>query len=262
MRGCVLRGGEQVHLRPQAYGVLKYLVEKRGHLISKDELIDEVWQGRAVTDGALSKCIEEVREALGDDAKRYIQNVPRRGYIFDSGAGEREADEALQARSGRVDVVRVVVEEEEETGDAVIPAQTASTPAVVGVRPSVGRVIVRRNTFLRAAFGLLILGLMVGVAYYIFRRGSADTTTAAGVKSLAVLPFRPLLPEGRDEVLELGMADTLITRLSGLGEVAVRPVSSVRRYTGLEQDAVRAGRELGLRRSSTGASSAPASRYG
>lgn len=244
-RGCLLRGGEPVHLRPQAYGVLKCLVEQRGRLISKDELIEEVWQARAVTDGSLSKCIEEVREALGDDAKRYIQNVPRRGYIFDPGARERETGEALQTHSEQVDVVRVVVEEEEETGDTGVPARTAS-PAVVAARPGFGRVTARKKIFLRSAAGLLILGLAAGAAYYIFRRSSGTPTTAAGVRSLAVLPFRPLLTEGRDEVLEMGMADTLITRLGGVGVVAVRPVSSVRGYTGLDQDAVQAGKELGV----------------
>ncbi len=62
-RGCLLRDGEEVHLRPQSYEVLKYLAENQGHLISKDKLIEDVWQGRAVTDGSLGKCIEEVREA-------------------------------------------------------------------------------------------------------------------------------------------------------------------------------------------------------
>ena len=243
-RGCVLRGGEAVHLRPQAYGVLKCLVENRGRLVSKDDLIEEVWQGRAVTDGSLSKCIEEVRGALGDGAKRYIQNVPRRGYIFDPGAGEREAGEAASVRSEQLDVLRMVVEEEEETDGAGGTAPAAPPPTVAA--ESSGRVTARNKVFLRAAAGLLILSLAAGIAYYVFRPKSGNPANAAGVRSLAVLPFRPLLPGGRDEVLEMGMADTLIARLGGVGEVAVRPVSSVRRYTGLDQDAAQAGRELGV----------------
>lgn len=61
------------------------------------------------------------------------------------------------------------------------------------------------------------------------------------IKTLAVLPFKPLLPESRDAVLELGIADTLIARLGHIKEVMVRPLSSVRRYGGLEQDPVAAG---------------------
>ena len=59
-----------------------------------------------------------------------------------------------------------------------------------------------------------------------------------------MLPFKPLLAATRDEALELGMTDTLIARLSSIEEVTVRPLSSVRRYGGLEQDALAAGREL------------------
>ena len=61
--GCVTRSGEAIHLRPRTYEVLAYLVENRGHLISKDKLIEDVWQSRGVTDGS-GKCIEELRGAL------------------------------------------------------------------------------------------------------------------------------------------------------------------------------------------------------
>ena len=58
-----------------------------------------------------------------------------------------------------------------------------------------------------------------------------------------MLPFKPLVAEGRDESLELGMADTLITGLSGIKEIVVRPVSRVRKYASLDQDPLAAGRE-------------------
>src|SRR5215468_423845 len=84
-RGCLTRSGHPMHLRPQSYDVLKYLAENNGRLISKDKLIEHVWQGRAVTDGSLGKCIEEVRDALGPDARQYLRTVRGRGYIFDNG---------------------------------------------------------------------------------------------------------------------------------------------------------------------------------
>ena len=66
------------------------------------------------------------------------------------------------------------------------------------------------------------------------------------VRSIAVLPFRPISPEQRDESLELGMADTLISRLSNVRRLTVRPLSAVRRYTALDDDAIEAGREQGV----------------
>ena len=69
----------------------------------------------------------------------------------------------------------------------------------------------------------------------------------AGRATLAVLPFKPVVATDRDEALEFGMADTLILRLSGIAGMAVSPLSSVRRYSALDSDALAAGRELGVR---------------
>jgi TolB-like protein/Flp pilus assembly protein TadD len=66
------------------------------------------------------------------------------------------------------------------------------------------------------------------------------------MRSIAVLPFKPIVAGNRDEALELGMSDTLISGLSRIRQTTVRPISAVRRYTDLEQDALAAGRELGV----------------
>ena len=66
------------------------------------------------------------------------------------------------------------------------------------------------------------------------------------IASIAVLPFQPLARNKRDESLEMGMADTLITRLSGIRDLVVRPMSSVRKYADLKLDALAAGRELAV----------------
>jgi TolB-like protein/Flp pilus assembly protein TadD len=101
-----------------------------------------------------------------------------------------------------------------------------------------------RNGTLIAAVLLLVLG------FWFFSQRTQRSTTASRVarpiaeKKIAVLPFKPLLPENRDQVLELGMADSLITKLSNVREMVVRSLNSVRKYGGLEQDPLAAGREL------------------
>src|SRR5450755_2561361 len=75
-------------------------------------------------------------------------------------------------------------------------------------------------------------------------RKNARTPTAGSIRSIAVLPFQPLVKEDRDASLEMGMADTLIARLSALRDMIVRPVSSISKYAGPGQDALLAGREL------------------
>lgn len=82
-RGCLLHAGRPVHLRPQAYKALAYLVANRARLVSKDVLIAEIWEGRAVTDDSLVQCLRDVRLALGDGSAQYIRNTRGRGYLFD-----------------------------------------------------------------------------------------------------------------------------------------------------------------------------------
>jgi len=77
------------------------------------------------------------------------------------------------------------------------------------------------------------------------RTPHAQTSTASSVRTMAVLPFQPLVAESRDSALELGMADTLIAKLSGR-EIIVRPINSVRKYVELDQDPLAAGHELGV----------------
>jgi eukaryotic-like serine/threonine-protein kinase len=99
-----------------------------------------------------------------------------------------------------------------------------------------------RNRVLLIVAGVLILSIVA--VYYLTHREQSRTEIAnAQIKSIAVLPFKPLVAGNRDETLELGMADTLITKLSNVRNVDVRPISAVRKYSGLEQDAIAAGRD-------------------
>ena len=97
------------------------------------------------------------------------------------------------------------------------------------------------------ALGLLIVSA-VGIANYLSHRQQAATAIVAVPerKSIAVLPFKPLLPENRDQVLEMGMADTLITKLSNSREMIVPSLASVRKYGGPDEDPLAAGRKLGV----------------
>src|SRR6188768_3354115 len=100
-RGHLLCAGDPVHLRPQAYEVLDYLVAHQGRLITKDVLIAHVWQGRAVGDDSLVQCLRDVRLALGEEGGRVLRNVRGRGYIFDPGlAGKPEDLVAVDAPDG------------------------------------------------------------------------------------------------------------------------------------------------------------------
>ena len=81
-RGCVLKAGSEIWLRPKVFETLKYLVEHPGRLVGKKELMQAVWPDTFVTDDSLVQCTLELRRALDDGAQQLLKTVPRRGYVF------------------------------------------------------------------------------------------------------------------------------------------------------------------------------------
>lgn len=101
----------------------------------------------------------------------------------------------------------------------------------------------------RTGLAIVLVGLVAAAALaaMLVSRAGVDVAPPANegpIRSIAVLPFLPLSTEARSESLELGMADTLITRLGGLQRLDVRPLSAVRPYMVPARDPVAAGREL------------------
>jgi DNA-binding winged helix-turn-helix (wHTH) protein len=78
------RGTQAVKLTGKTFAVLRYLVEHPGQLVTEEDLFQAVWAETVVSDATLASCIQELRQALRDDAKkpRYIETVHRRGYRF------------------------------------------------------------------------------------------------------------------------------------------------------------------------------------
>ena len=80
----VTKAGWPVALEPKAFDLLLHLIDNRGVLVVKAQLLDLVWPGTFVTENNLAHAVSQLRRALGDSAKcaRYIETVPRRGYRF------------------------------------------------------------------------------------------------------------------------------------------------------------------------------------
>src|SRR6516165_2927847 len=82
-RLCLLGQSGRAALRPKSFDVLRYLVAHPRRVISKDELIKAVWPNVIVTDESLTRCISDVRHALGDASQQIIETVPKGGYLLD-----------------------------------------------------------------------------------------------------------------------------------------------------------------------------------
>ena len=108
-RGSLSRDGVDVKLRPQSFAVLSYLVQHPGVLVTKQELLDAIWGRKAVTDDSLTHCLIDIRKALGDDARKKIRTIPRRGLIFEMNIEDPGTEDMVTAASvGRWRLVATV----------------------------------------------------------------------------------------------------------------------------------------------------------
>jgi DNA-binding winged helix-turn-helix (wHTH) protein/TolB-like protein len=227
----VRKNGQIVTLTPRAFDVLTVLLKNGGRTVEKQELFERVWKDAFVSDNALTKIIKELRHALEDSpvAPRYIETVPKRGYRF---IAEIEESVARIAPENKIPpAAETVAEKNAPDEETARPEREINSP---------------RFDFSKKALALFIAGLIITLGitlWWFFRQKPADSA-AAPIRSIAVLPFKPLNAESRDESLEMGMAETLITRLSSVKQLVVRPMSAVRKYTDVSQDPVKAGQEI------------------
>ena len=210
-KGCLYFESEEVRLRPKSFEALRYIVERSGRLVSKDELIGAVWPDSFVSDNSLAQCFLEIRKALRDEDQRIIKTVSRRGYLFN------------------VPVERVMP----HAGIVAL----AKSPLGVPVR---AKFLSRGSQRAIGAVVLLVVVMMATVFWLI----SSRRTPPPMPVSMAVLPFQSLVQSEPDQFLELGMADSLITRLSNLRQLVVRPTSAVRDFTARKRDPVEIGKRL------------------
>ena len=214
--------GSPIPLTAKAFDTLVLLIEHRDRVVGKDELLSTVWAGRVVEENNLTQAVSALRRALGTDAgagdHRYIVTVPGRGYRFvadvEDGAARAEATAATPKRTGGRWPRRALL-----TGAPLLIAAAVaawwSTRDAAPPPPASGAV--------------------------------PATAPASAPLALAVLPFRALPTDGPgDELLELGLADTLITRIGGSTALRVSPLSSSLRFADAGRDPVDAARQLGV----------------
>jgi DNA-binding winged helix-turn-helix (wHTH) protein/TolB-like protein/tetratricopeptide (TPR) repeat protein len=207
VRRLLLRDGQTVPLTSKAFDTLEVLLRNRDRVIEKEELLKAIWPNSFVEEANLTQNVSTLRKALCElpGEHRYIATVPGRGYRF---VGEVRTPEIESPASG--DRTRALL-----TGRA-------------------------RWLTVELALAAVLVLVAAGIWQWRLRK----EREAARPRSLAVLPFRQLTPRPGDEYLGVGLADAIITRLSNVRELVVRPTDAVLRYASSSADPLSAGRDL------------------
>jgi DNA-binding winged helix-turn-helix (wHTH) protein/TolB-like protein/Flp pilus assembly protein TadD len=270
------RGDLPVPLTPKAFDTLRVLVEADGAVVPKEELLALVWRDRFVEESVLAQNVYTLRKVLaeGDEGRSYILTVPRRGYRFavpvERVAGEHLAlaaatagtAAAASAASGVPDGAAAGALPAGSPSGAVAgaaaaagarasaagpwSAATGSAANVTGELPA-GRPPHGRRGALAGwlAAGLLVAAALVALAAR-WRPREEPPPGTLRVGSVAVLPLLSLTPATEGDVLGLAMADALITRLSELEPLVVRPTSAVQELGAAPRDPLAIGRRLAV----------------
>ncbi len=133
----------------------------------------------------------------------------------------------------KMDIINLYTD---DVGNPALPQKLKSTTTA---RPRFQKPMI-------AAAAIMAIGL-AGLWLFAHRASRDSTAVAASEKSVAIFPFKPVSSQNRDEVLENGMADTLIAKLSTIAEIIIPSLSSAQKYNEQEHDVVAAGRLLRVR---------------
>src|SRR5262249_29867797 len=154
-----------------------------------------------VEDANLTVTMANLRKALGEKASdhRFIVTIPGKGYRFvaEIADGDPRSEFIIESKTrGEVTIEEEIIRDERLDGR--LPLLASKT---------------KGHRWLAGVVSFAVIAIFITAYLVWFKRGTA-TATSPRIKSIAVLPFKPLVANSRDESLELGMADTLIARLS------------------------------------------------
>ncbi|HSG41430.1 MAG TPA: tetratricopeptide repeat protein [Thermoanaerobaculia bacterium] len=231
VRRRLLRAGETVPLTPKAFSILIALIEKRGEVLEKEELIQKVWPDSYVTEANLTQNISSLRKALGERANdhRYVVTVPGRGYSFVADVTEVAREQTGEhAMSGYLQESRdlpVSPSGELRPAQGVSRLDDTATFSLPAPEPVTGRPSFRgRRRFLVAGLilGFLLAASAAGLYLYFKERGAATRTAVADASSrpvVAVMGFRNLSQDPDQSWLSTAQAEMLITELATGSEI-------------------------------------------
>lgn len=265
------RNGNEESVEPQVFNLINYLVEHRASVVSRNQLLDDLWQGKVVSDATLSNHIKKARLVLGDTAEQQaiIKTVRSRGYKF---VAEIQSIEST-ASTLATPTYEPTATHKSSTAAQVLPAIHSSPDEIQQDKNNPS------DTIQRIFYGLTVcIGLLLG--YSLFHqfivtptqvrhpintaKEHADLKTTPLLpaelseldqrslknipleNSIAVLPFKNRSNLEEDVYFTEGIHDDLLSRISQVPEIATISRTSVARYQHTQPNIQQIGAELNV----------------
>jgi len=212
------RNNTSIPLAGKTFDLLLTLLRSAGHLQNRDDLIKVLWPDTVVEESNLTWNVNALRKALDDNRRepRYIETVRGHGYRFIA---------AVETRSkGASDT------------ELASPGEGASPRKILGRRARLAASAAMAGIFLAVA-GLLL---------WHFSINAPTLQSGESARSIAVLPFENLSPSKANAYFAGGIQDTILTKLSGIGDLHVISRTSTQQYPSHPQNLKEVGKQLGV----------------
>lgn len=252
----LLHNENAVSLTPKVFDVLAVLVEHGGHLVEKDELLRLVWEDAFVEESNIARAVHSLRKTLRENKNnKFIETVPKRGYRFvaevekvngfstehngSNGETEITKHEDFSNYVPQTDNDLLKVKKLNGNGANGDSAKFAS--GIEEDRRKPVKTSGKLNSKMLFAGVFLFLGIIATAIW--FNNNLQTAKESEEIRSIAVLPLKPIDSESRDPIYELGIAESLILKLNSAKDLTVRPLSATRDYSELNQNPIQAGIE-------------------
>ena len=212
----LLASGKAVPLTPKSFEILVALIESKGRLVTKDELMRKIWPDSFVEEANLTVNVSTLRKALGDtaDHQQYIETVPKLGYRFIAPVRELGNGDRLETIPS--------------AGPARVVPESSSTKQPTLVAPLEPW---RRAPWARwVAAAVALAAIAVALGYWINRKATSPPRVAAEPRRLAILPFQNVKQDAASDFLGYSLADAIITKLGYVQALRVRPSYAIEKY--------------------------------
>lgn len=236
------RNGDRVPVPPKGFDVLAYLIDRAGHVVTQDEILEALWPETYVNPEVLRKYILEIRKTLGDrpDKPEFIETLPKRGYRFvapvieENGAGPQHLPVSVAVK----DEPAALPGANELVTDESVPQEAITAKHVAAFR--------RRDAWKLAAISFLAI-VVVGIAgNYLLRSRNRTNAALPDSRSIAVMPFADLSPAKNQDYFSDGLSEQLIHDLTKVSGLKVVGRSSSFQFKGKNEDLREVGRKLGV----------------
>ena len=218
-------GLKKISLPLKALEMLTLLLENRGRIVTKEEILETLWQDTFVDENNLAVIVSALRKVFGErkNENRYIQTIPRRGYRFVAEAKETNGNLILEKHT----VTEITLEKAEATKNYL---------------PELG---IRWQFIALILLGVLFVASVGWWWGFSREKGlSSAPIPVRNIKSIAVLPLKNLNENEQNNTLKIALTDNLISRLANLKRFAVRSFSAVEKFEASGKDAIKFAEDL------------------